>query len=109
MAEQPGGDDDGFRVGVLGVDRRAGCGWQGHVARAVRAAPGPHQYAVVQLSAAPTDRQLDPSGLLERLDQVLAAQRVGERGQPVARGGGLFVALRRRQLVHPGHQRRHHE
>ena len=73
MAEQPGGDDDGFRVGVLGVGRRAGCEWQGHVARPVRRAPRPHQDAVVQQGTAPTDRQLDPSGLLERLDQVLAA------------------------------------
>jgi hypothetical protein len=47
------------------------------------------------LGAAPTDGQLDPSGLLERIDEVLAAQRVRERRQPVARRRGLFVALGR--------------
>jgi hypothetical protein len=61
------------------------------------------------LGTAPTDCQFDPSGLLERVDQVLAAERVGERRQPVARGGGLFVALGSGELVHPGHQRGHDE
>ena len=109
MAEQPAGDHDGFRVSVFRVGRRIGCGWQGHVPGPVRGAPCPRQRAVVQLDTAATDGQLDPSGLLERVDEVLAAQRIRERRQPVARGSGLFVALGGGELVHPGHQRRHHE
>ena len=99
-------------MGVLGVGHRTGRGWQRHVARSapsVRGTPGPYERAVVQLGTAPTDGQFDPTGLLERLDEMLAAERVGERRQPVARGGGLFVTLGGGELVHPGHQRGHHE